>query len=83
MPKMKGYAKRGGGKVGKMAKSSGGGGSASGDSHTPGASGAMPSSYADFGSGGNASVRETRLPYGGCPKNAKTPSFKKRMKEVY
>jgi len=72
---------RGGGKVAKAAKSSGGGGrSLAGDygTATAGGTGLRSPEY-----GSNARVRETRLPAGGCPRGSKTPNFKKRMKSGY
>ena len=63
-------------------KHSGGGGSApTGDfKHTvpSGEVGRTFGGKADWGD--NANVRTTSLPAGGCPKGAKTPKFKKRMR---
>ena len=83
MPKGMGYkntSKPKGGKVAKAPKSSGGGGrSMLGDmkSATKSGTGLL---HPEFGS--NASVRETRLPAGGCPRGSTTPNFKKRMRST-
>lgn len=69
------YAKRGGGKVMKAAKSSGGGGkSAMGDMGTA-TSGSVVDIDKKASYGKNASVRETRLPKGGCPRGSKAKKY--------
>ncbi len=70
------------GKAGmRYPKSSGGGGSAPTGDFKTATHGGVGADFGGMGDwGGNANVRTTSLPAGGCPSKARTPKFRKRLR---